>query len=388
MAPKKISAKELVSDIKTEMSDQNLMSKYDLSPQGLQKLFQQLLDKGLINESELARREEVVLNVDIIDESSAPVASRPDRNHSEISSSETDAFKLLVQEAAYGNQEKVQELFNNVQAFLHRGADVNTKSDDGYTALMLAAGWGRSDLVRLLPQSGADVNAENNLGMTPLMNASLWGHKEVVSVLLDGGADVRVQSKEGWTAIRLASSKKHHEIVKLLRSRGAKDVQARPLSDISPHYLKVFQRMEKEDRTRLPNIYALVFSIFWVFFKGMWKKGLVYFGATIVIDMLCELITGHNLGLIIAGIVLCFIGNWDYYLYKIHGESFFNQSWRDGIRSGSFLKANSDLTKVVVPIPGDGMVTQIPVQVEKHDRKIGIILGILSLMFLIPIIFS
>lgn len=388
MAPKKISAKELVADIKTEMSDQNLMSKYDLSSQGLQNLVEQLLDKGLIKESDLARREEVVLHVDMVEEPSAPVPPRPGSNRSGISSSETDALKRLLAESASGNQEKVQELLNNIQAFLDRGADVNTKTDDGYTALMLTAGWGRPDLVKLLLDRGADADAENALGMTALMNASLWGHKEVVMLLLDSGADIHAQSKEGWTAIRLASAKKHHEIVKLLRSRGAKDMQARPVSDLTTYYLAVFKRMESQDKTRVANVYALIFGIFWVFFKGMWKKGLVYLGATILIDILCELIIRHNFGLIIAGIVLCFIGNWDYYLYKLHGEAFFNQRWWNGIRSGKFLNVNDGLTQVVESVPADGTVTQIPAQVEKHDRKIGMILGILSLMFLIPIIFS
>lgn len=57
MAPKKISAKELVADIKTGMTDDELMGKYGISDQSLQKLFQQLLDKGLVNESDMSWRQ-------------------------------------------------------------------------------------------------------------------------------------------------------------------------------------------------------------------------------------------------------------------------------------------------------------------------------------------
>jgi hypothetical protein len=56
VAPRKISAKELVADIKAKMSDNELMAKYGLSAPGLQKLFQQLLDKRLVNKSDLSRR--------------------------------------------------------------------------------------------------------------------------------------------------------------------------------------------------------------------------------------------------------------------------------------------------------------------------------------------
>jgi len=381
VAPRKISAKDLVADIKAQRPDDELKAKYGLSSEGLQRLFQQLLEKELIQESDLARREEVVLQVDIVEEPSAPDPSRPGANRSDTSSSETDSLKRLLAESASGNQEKVQELLDNILAFLDRGADVNTKSDDGYTALMLAAGWGRSDLVKLLLDRGSDVNAENSQGMTALMNCSLWGHKEVVSLLLDRGADIHAQSKEGWTAIRLASSKKHHEIVKFLRNHGARDVQTRPLSDISPYYLRVFQRMETEGKTRIPNIYALVLPLFWGCYKGMWKKGIVYIGATVLIDMSCEIILRHNFGLIIAAIFACLFGNWDYYLYRLHGEAFFTKRWWDGVRSGKFINVD----KVVETVSTDQMVSQIPGQVEKYDRKIGFILGSLSLLILLSV---
>lgn len=378
MAQKKISARELVADIKGEMSDQNLMSKYDLSSQGLQKLFQQLLDKGLIEESDLARREEFVLNVDLVAEPSAPVPPR------HVASPETDVLRLFIEDATAGDKEKVQALFDNLQACLNRGASVNTMTSKGFTALMVAAAWGQSDMVKLLLDRGADADATNSFGVTALMTAASWGHGEVVKILLGKGANVHLQSMEGWTALRLALSKKHHEIVKLLKSRGAKDIQSRPVTDIPAYYLAVFKRMESQDKTRIANVYALVFSVLWVFFKGMWKKGLFYLGVTIVIDILCELILRHNLGLLIAGIVLCFIGNWDYYLYRLHGDAFFNQRWWDGIRSGTFLNLTG-LTPVVGSVPADGTVTQIPAQVERQDRKIGLGLAIFGLLFLIPI---
>jgi hypothetical protein len=56
VAPRKISAKDLVADIKARLSDDDLAGKYGISSEGLQRLFHQLLDKGLITQSDIERR--------------------------------------------------------------------------------------------------------------------------------------------------------------------------------------------------------------------------------------------------------------------------------------------------------------------------------------------
>jgi len=53
---KKISAKDLVNDIRSGMDDDGLMRKYEISDQGLRRLLGQLLEKGLITESDLSSR--------------------------------------------------------------------------------------------------------------------------------------------------------------------------------------------------------------------------------------------------------------------------------------------------------------------------------------------
>lgn len=53
---KKISAKDLVTDIRSGMDDDGLMRKYEISEQGLQRLFEQLLEKGLMTEADLSSR--------------------------------------------------------------------------------------------------------------------------------------------------------------------------------------------------------------------------------------------------------------------------------------------------------------------------------------------
>merc|ERR1712062_541694 len=64
---------------------------------------------------------------------------------------------------------------------LLKAADLDLQSKkEGQTALMLAAGHGRKDTVRLLLMNGCDVNAQDEEGSTALMCASEHGHSEIV----------------------------------------------------------------------------------------------------------------------------------------------------------------------------------------------------------------
>ena len=75
-----------------------------------------------------------------------------------------------------------------VQALLDAGADVNAKSNAGWTALFYAAESGHTATVQALLDAGADVSAKNNLGWTALMGAAINGHAATVRALLGGGA--------------------------------------------------------------------------------------------------------------------------------------------------------------------------------------------------------
>jgi hypothetical protein len=52
----KVSAKEIVKDIRSGMDDAALMKKYQISAQGLRILYKKLLDMGAITEAELSNR--------------------------------------------------------------------------------------------------------------------------------------------------------------------------------------------------------------------------------------------------------------------------------------------------------------------------------------------
>ena len=67
----------------------------------------------------------------------------------------------------------------------------------------------KESFMSMLLDRGADVNAKTNNGVTALMMASLQGHPSCISMLLDRGADVNAKNNNGWTALMAASQEGH-----------------------------------------------------------------------------------------------------------------------------------------------------------------------------------
>jgi ankyrin repeat protein len=71
-----------------------------------------------------------------------------------------------------------------------------------------------------LLQNGANVAAASNDGGTALMLAAVGGHVAVAQLLLQNGADVRAALRDGRTALMIARAKRHEAVVRLLREHG------------------------------------------------------------------------------------------------------------------------------------------------------------------------
>ena len=69
---------------------------------------------------------------------------------------------------------------------------------------------------------GADVNAKSDGGWTPLHQAASKGHKEVAELLIEKGADVNGKDDSGGTPLDVAIEFKHTETADLLRKHGGK----------------------------------------------------------------------------------------------------------------------------------------------------------------------
>ncbi|RQO38537.1 hypothetical protein DBR37_01170 [Herminiimonas sp. KBW02] len=97
-----------------------------------------------------------------------------------------------------------------VQALLAKGAAVNKS---GWTALHYAAACGDSEIVRVLVKQGAELDARSPNNTTPMMMAARGGFIYSVKVLSDAGADASIKNDVGMSAIDFARENGSTDIV-------------------------------------------------------------------------------------------------------------------------------------------------------------------------------
>jgi ankyrin repeat protein len=135
----------------------------------------------------------------------------------------TDVVRSHVEEmdlfdaAAAGDVDRVTEALSDDPA------SVGARSGDGFTALHLAAFFGRVEAARLLASRAADVDARGTGWMTgtALHSAVSGGHAEIVGVLLEAGADPNARQSGGWAALHAAARNGDLASVTLLLAAGS-----------------------------------------------------------------------------------------------------------------------------------------------------------------------
>ena len=139
-----------------------------------------------------------------------------------------------------------------IDLLLENRADINSKSKDGITPLIMASKTGNSKIVEILcARRGIEVNAANNDNITPLL-AAINGNQtkprenresyiKIINLLLDNGADIKIQSiKSGLTPLTTAILKGHIDIVELLIERGA-DINTMNNNEDTPLLLAIMR---------------------------------------------------------------------------------------------------------------------------------------------------
>ena len=103
------------------------------------------------------------------------------------------SFKTLEEFIINDDHEKLRSFLES------RSCNVNDSNDNRDTALMIASGLGKLDVVHLLLTHKANVASSNVDGLTALHSASKNGHAEVCAELLEAGANIEAVDSGGWT---------------------------------------------------------------------------------------------------------------------------------------------------------------------------------------------
>lgn len=115
-----------------------------------------------------------------------------------ISNANQDMLEMLYNKFAeiYNNSLKAEQLYSNLhflnteqekQAYIAKykkeGNDIDAQTQNGDTALCIAAKHGDLETAKALIMAGANVNHQNNKGLTPLMLATQNKHLETMKIL-------------------------------------------------------------------------------------------------------------------------------------------------------------------------------------------------------------
>jgi ankyrin repeat protein len=127
-----------------------------------------------------------------------------------------DGFTALHLAAFFGKPAAVRILLDGSAR-----VDTYTHNEFANQPLHAAAAGGHAEVCRELLGAGADVNATQHGGFTPLHEAASAGSVELVELFLSAGGDPRSQTDAGQTPAELAEANGHEDLAHRLREVAA-----------------------------------------------------------------------------------------------------------------------------------------------------------------------
>jgi quinoprotein dehydrogenase-associated probable ABC transporter substrate-binding protein len=107
-----------------------------------------------------------------------------------------------------------------IRFLLTKGADLNKRDNQGYTALQSAARQRKASLIPDLIALKADPNATDADGYTALHHAVLRNTPDTVKALLQSGADGNLRTANGYTPLAMAILEDHYKSATALIENG------------------------------------------------------------------------------------------------------------------------------------------------------------------------
>ncbi|MBD3797901.1 MAG: ankyrin repeat domain-containing protein [Campylobacterales bacterium] len=108
--------------------------------------------------------------------------------------------------------------FETLMLLVEFGADPFDFDDEGVSVFDIAITYNNIDMVNYLIEHGRDVNQTNRRsGFTPLMAAACYGRTEIAKILIENGVDQNARDSKGFTALDFARKMNKKSVLELLQ---------------------------------------------------------------------------------------------------------------------------------------------------------------------------
>ena len=116
---------------------------------------------------------------------------------------------------------------------IERKSDPTLKNNNGWTLLHYASQGGNDVIIEKLLSLGLDIDSRSSDGRTPLMIACCEGRLDAFSVLIERKSDPTLKSNNGWTMLHYAAQGGNDVILEKLLSLGL-DIDSRSSDGATP----------------------------------------------------------------------------------------------------------------------------------------------------------
>ena len=127
--------------------------------------------------------------------------------------------------------DQTEDDYITAEMLINEGADLNTQTEDGFTALHKSVIMGAENITSLLIKKGAAINKKSKIGVTALHDAVSCGHIEMVELLIENGAKINAKDQFGFTPLMVefedhVEDQERGEVIEALIRNGA-DIDAK-----------------------------------------------------------------------------------------------------------------------------------------------------------------
>ncbi|XP_067685531.1 serine/threonine-protein phosphatase 6 regulatory ankyrin repeat subunit A-like [Haliotis asinina] len=155
------------------------------------------------------------------------------QNIVDINSKDDEGMTAVLVAASLGNREVLDFL-------VRQGADMLVADNDGQNILHLACKEGNVEIVKyILTKKLLGINTKGIRGMPPVLQSAYYGKREVFDVLVKQGADLSVVDKNGDSILHLACRRGNVEMVNDILTQKFVDINTKGYMGMPPVLLAV-----------------------------------------------------------------------------------------------------------------------------------------------------